>query len=436
MEVKVKGMDERVVIAGAGYAGLTAASVLDGKVDLTLIDRKVYHEMLTRAHLVAGGLEEVHEDIILLNEVLRGRKSRIVQASIRSINLNERKIVIENDGRVEDIHYDHLILALGSEVNYYGVDGAREYAIGFRSMKDALKIRRRLNSMGDGDSIVVVGGGATGISLAGALSEARMILGKRFRIKVIEALDRILYGWDEYIVDKAKEVLESRGVDILTNTKVVKVRDHSIVIDDGEEMRSDLTVWAAGVKGSSIDVMPEVSRVKGYRIEVDKFSRIRGYDDAYAVGDISALRLDDGSYAPQLAQLAVRQGYRVAMNILNSIDGKEIRPLLLKMQGAILSLGSECIGTIGGLRLEGELCRYVEEFITYNYKRMLHGDGLALLAYEDDPLANVVTFSRALSYLSVRYTLQLARLYATTLGLGCYIGAESAGVKRMNWLVR
>ncbi|MEM3106329.1 MAG: hypothetical protein QXY14_05490, partial [Candidatus Nitrosocaldus sp.] len=159
-------------------------------------------------------------------------------------------------------------------------------------------------------------------------------------------------------------------------------------------------------------------------------------DDAYAVGDISALRLDDGSYTPQLAQLAVRQGYRVAMNILNSIDGKEIRPLLLKMQGAILSLGSECIGTIGGLRLEGELCRYVEEFITYNYKRMLHGDGLALLAYEDDPLANVVTFSRALSYLSVRYTLQLARLYATTLGLGCYIGAESAGVKRMNWLVR
>lgn len=423
--IRIRGKDEKVVVAGAGYAGITASVILDGKVDLTVIDRKSYHEILTRAHLVAGGLEDVQENIIPLNEVLKGRYTRIVRSTIRSIDLNERRISIYADDGVEHIRYDHLILALGAEVNY-GVDGAREHAIGFRSMEDALNIRKRLRSVKDGGSLIIVGGGATGISLAGALSEAGRTLGKRFKIKIVEALDRILYGWDDYIVKSATDLLKDKGVEILTGKKVMKVDDRSLTMDDGEEIRSDLTIWTAGVKGSSIEITPDVSRVKGYRIEVDRFSRIKGYDDAYAVGDISAFRLDyDGGsgYAPQLAQTAVRQGYKVAMNILNMMEGKGVIPLSIKKQGSILSLGDECIGVIDGLRLEGELCRYVEEFITYNYKRMLYGDSSAKFAYEEDPIAGMITLGRALTYVSARYTLALLTRFYTILGMGYHRGS-------------
>lgn len=431
MSVKVEGTNTKVVVAGAGYAGLTASVVLDGKVDLTLIERKRYHEMLTRAHLVAGGMEEVQEDIIPLNEVLKGRGTRVIHSTIRSINLNERKVSVYANSGVYDVHYDHLILALGSEVNYYDVNGAKEHALGFRSMEDALNVCRRFKDIRDGGSMLIVGGGATGISLAGALAELRSMLGKRVRITVIEALDRILYGWDEYIVDKAEDILQGKNVDILTGRKVVEVRDGSILLDDGEEIASDLTVWTAGVKGSAVELVPEVRRVKGWRIAVDEFSRIEGYDDAYALGDIAAFRLDDaydgGGYAPQLAQFAVRQGYRVARNILSVIEGRAMKPISLKRQGAILSLGSECVGLVNGIRLEGELCRYVEEFITYNYRRMLHRDGSALLAYDDDPIASMITFSKALSYVSARYTLALLGRFYTVTAMNSQGGVERVG---------
>ncbi len=241
MDIRVKGMGERVVIAGAGYAGLTASVVLDDKADLTLIERKHYHEILTRAHMVAGGIEYVQEDVIPLGEVLKGRDTRIVHSTIRSINLNERKVSIYANDGTKDIYYDHFILALGAEVNY-NVKGAREHAVGFRSIEDALSIYRRFKGMKDGGSMVVVGGGATGISLAGAMAELRSRLRKRVRITVIEALDRILDGWDGYIVEKARDILEGKSVDILTRRKVVEVRNGSVLLDGGEEVASDLTV--------------------------------------------------------------------------------------------------------------------------------------------------------------------------------------------------
>lgn len=407
MKVEITGT-KKVIVAGAGYAGLTAAIALDGKVDLTLIDRKGYHEMLTRAHLVAGGMEEVQENVIPLNQVLKGRNTRVVRSTIRSIDLNERRVSIstDGDGGVEHLYYDHLILALGSEVNY-GVKGARENALGFRSMTDALKIQKRFKAIKDGGKVVIVGGGATGVSLAGALAEMGTSTGRRIRITVLEALDRILQGWDEYTVSGAERVLSIKGVDIVKRKRAVEVKQGSIILDDGTEMPSDLTIWTTGVKGSSVELNPEVGRVMG-RIPVDRFSRIEGYDDAYAIGDISAFRLDDGkSYAPQLAQIAIRQGYGVARNLLRIMDGYSIRPISLRVEGTLLSLGSECVGVVNGIRFDGEICRCLEEFIAYNYKRMIHGDHSAMLAYDDDPIARILTLSRAVSYVSVCYSLLL-----------------------------
>ncbi|MCS7141078.1 MAG: FAD-dependent oxidoreductase [Candidatus Nitrosocaldus sp.] len=405
--------DRRVVVAGAGYAGLTASILLDGRVGLTLIDRKGYHEMLTRAHLVAGGIEGVEEDVVPLNQIIKGRHSSVITANVKSINLNERRVSVSVAGRddeCEDVYYDYLILALGSEVNDHGVRGVREHAIPFRSMKDALNINQRLKRIGDGARVAIVGAGATGISLAGALAEG-FGRRRRIRITVIDALDDILHGWDGYIVSRVRELLEGDGVEILTGRKVVEVGDGYIVLEDGR-LSSDMVIWAAGVRGSSVELVPEVKRVNGGRIAVDAFARVEGYDDAFAVGDISALRVGDGGYAPQLAQSAVRQGYMVARNLLKSMDGMAMSPIAYRKQGEIISIGSRCVGSVYGMRMDGELCRYVEEFIAYNYRRMLQGDGSALLAYEDDPVSAALTFSRALSYVSARYMLSvLSRLY-------------------------
>ncbi len=386
----------KVVVIGLGMGGMIAASYLAERVELSAIEPNPYHQLLYKIHLVAAGLEDSSSVILPLNSILDDRV-RIINDLACRVDLSNR-LVYTSKGT---IGYDYLVIAAGSSVEYYGIENARRYAYRLNSVRDALTIHHKLKSLPRGSSITIVGGGATGISLAGAVAEA---YSNHYRIRVVEALDNILEGWDRYIVERAYTLLSDYGVEILNSRRVTDVYSDSISLNDGTMLNSDLTVWTAGIRAVDINIMQDVKRSKQGRLVVDRYSRLDSYDDAFAIGDICAYTID-GRIVQQSAQFAVRQGYQVAKNIVSMIDGYRMRPIVYREGGRILSLGRRCIGVINGIPIDGVLCNYIEEFITYNYIDAIKGNSIALLVYEEDLFSNAITFMRFLAYIGGRVLL-------------------------------
>jgi NADH dehydrogenase len=386
----------RVVVVGLGHAGMMASSMLTGRVDLYAIEPNPYHQIIYRIHLVAAGIEDSSSVIIPIKEVLNDAK--VINDYAYSINLNERAIYTR-DRRID---YDYLIVSAGSETNYYDVDGARDNSYTLASVRDAVAINNAIKGIQKG-SINIVGGGATGISLAGALGE---VYGSRLRIRVIEALDNILSGWDNYIVEYAEDTLNGYGVELLKGKKVTAVKSNSITMEDGRVLDSSMTVWTAGIKARRIDFKEDVERDNAGRIVVDGYCRIKGYDDAFAIGDVSSFTIK-GRKVQQSAQVAVRQGYQVAKNIINDMAGHGMKPIEYRESGRILSLGSTAVGVVNGIPLSGILCKYLDDFITYNYINAIksHGNSTAVLAYEYDMLSSIMTTSNFMTYTLIKLLL-------------------------------
>ncbi len=386
----------RVVVIGLGHGGMMVAANLAGRVkELYLIEPNPYHQLLYRIHLIAAGLEDSSSVILPLNSIFNDYGVKVINDTAYKIDLNNRLVYTGKDA----IKYDYLVIAAGSSVEDYGIEGVRRYAYRLNSVRDAVAINRALKRLPKGSSITVVGGGATGISLAGALAESYK---GYYKVRVVEALKSILEGWDRYIVESAYNMLTDDGVEIITGRKVIDVRSNGITLNDGTSINSDLIVWTAGIRAVHIDIVHDVKRGKQGRLVVDRYSRLEGYDDAFAVGDISAYTMN--GIVQQSAQFAIRQGYQVAKNILRLIDGYSIKPIVYRQSGRILSLGNRCVGVINGIPVDGLICNYIEEFITYNYIEAIKGKGnnTAILAYEDDPISNTITLMRFIAYLSSR----------------------------------
>ncbi len=387
----------RVVVIGLGHGGMMASSILADKVsELIAIERNPYHQLLYKTHLVASGLEESSNIIIPIRDILYGESIKVINGLAYKIDLNNRHVYVNND---KIVGYDYLIIAIGSSVDYYNINGADKYTLKLGSVKDALEINHALSKLKKGSTITIVGGGSTGISLAGALMDA---YGKYYNLRIVEALDSILPGWNKYIVNTAEKILNDNNVEIIKSKKVIDVSKNALMLEDGKLLESNLTIWTAGIKAGVIDIMQDVKRGKQGRIIVDKYSRVIGYDDVFAIGDISLFNLNDGSISQQSAQFAIRQAYQVAKNIINHINYGYMNPIVYNPMGNILSLGRQCIGIINNLPINGILCNYIEDFITHNYINAIksRGNSIAILAYENDPLSITTTFMNFITYMS------------------------------------
>ena len=387
----------RVVVIGLGHGGIMASSILAGKVhELIAIERNPYHQLLYKTHLVASGLEESSNIIIPISDILYGESIKVINGIAYKIDLNNRHVYVNND---KIVGYDYLIIAIGSSVDYYNINGADKYTLKLDSVKDALEINHALSKLKKGSTITIVGGGSTGISLVGALIDA---YGKYYNLRIVEALDSILPGWNKYIVNTAEKILNDNNVEIIKNKKVIDVNKNVLMLDDGKLLESNLTIWTAGIKAGVIDIVQDIKKGKQGRIIVDKYSRVIGYDDVFAIGDISLFNLNDGSISQQSAQFAIRQAYQVAKNIINHINYGYMNPIVYNPIGNILSLGRQCIGIINNLPINGILCNYIEDFITHNYINAIksRGNSIATLAYENDPLSITTTFMNFITYMS------------------------------------
>jgi NADH dehydrogenase len=402
----------RVLILGGGYAGIFAASNLckNKNVQVTLVSDGPQLQLLQNIHRVASG-ELQPRDITLDIQSILGKDVIFVKGKSEKVDLvaKQAEIVLTECGMVQTIQFDYLIIAIGAKNEYFGIKGARENTLSLRSVDDSIKLHRIIKSLPQGSILTIAGGGATGLSLAGALSEK---YGKKIRIRVIEAQKEVLPGWDPIIIEMVKGKLEkNKNLEILRGKPITEIGPHSIVLSSGETLQTNMTVWTAGIGGQNITIIPEAKRIGSGRIIVNKYSQVLRsdggiFDNVFAIGDISAFQLDnDGKLSPQLAQFAVRQARNVAKNILRKESGEEMIELEYLQKGQIISLGTHCMGTLNGFPISGWLCENTEDFVIDNYIKALlnRGEGLEGMVYDGNSIGTeIVTSINFISYLCRR----------------------------------
>lgn len=362
------GDGPHVVIVGGGFAGLTAMHALDRSgAAVTLVDRNVYSTFQPLLYEVAtAGLTAADVAYPLWSATFR-RGAHYRKGELAGLDLDRRVAMLAAG---EELSFDYLIIATGVSAAFFGVPGAAEYALSLYTRRDAVTLRntlmdaleRRNEGLTDpGIDITVVGGGATGVELAGTLAELRNfalravypnIDRSMFHVRLIEMGPALLAPYHRTLRDYSRQQLVKRGVEVMLDTAIKEVRDGSVLLSDGSDHRSDITVWAAGVAGPKaawIDVLP---RGKGGRIEVGADLRVAGQDRVFAAGDIA---INPADPIPQLAQPALQEGRHAGEQVARLINGQPTQPFRYHDKGVMATIGrqSAVVQLHSGLRLRG-----------------------------------------------------------------------------------
>lgn len=365
----------RVVVIGAGFAGLAVARSLRGvPVDVTIVDANNFHTFQPLLYQVAtAGLGADDIGYPVRGIFRRQRNVGVRMAQVVGIDTAAR-LVHTDPG--EPLPYDSLVVAAGAVSTSFGVPGVDEHAFTMKSIDDALRIRRhvlaRFEEAADGSvdldggalSVVVCGGGPTGVELSGGMIELfDHVLAKDFptldlrraRIVLVEAAGRLLGMLSEASSANAAQVLQRRGVEVLTGVGVASVDPSGVTLTDGRVIPARTVVWTAGVTASPVAAMLGVELGRGGRIVVDGRFGVPGHDDLYAVGDIAAIRDD---VLPQVAQPAIQGGRYVAERIARRVAGSDAdTPFAYKDKGSMATIGRHAaVAELpNGLRLHGPI---------------------------------------------------------------------------------
>ena len=348
----------RVVIAGAGFAGLWAARALaNEEVDVLVLDRNNYHTFFPLLYQVAAA-ELAPTDIAYpVRSILRRAPDvSFRMAEVRGVDLDARAVVTD----LERIPYDVLLLGLGSEPNFFGVEGAEEHAFPLRWMHDAVPLRYHILSRFESAvyardperrrrllTFTIVGGGPTGVEYAGALAELihgpllrdfPMVEPGEVRVVLLEAMDRILLGMPDRLAAYAAERLARRRVEVRTGAAVERISRTEVVLEDGERIPTETVVWTAGVKGDPAVARWGLPVARGGRVPVTPELHVPGRPEVYVAGDLAYLELD-GAPLPQVAQTALQQGKHVAENVLRSLRGEPLAPFRYRDYGMLAVIG-------------------------------------------------------------------------------------------------
>ncbi|MDA2993175.1 MAG: NAD(P)/FAD-dependent oxidoreductase [Actinomycetota bacterium] len=357
----------RVVILGAGFGGLTAAKALAKDADVTVVDRHNFQTFLPLLYQVAtAGLAADH-----VAHPVRGalRKSDVKFRMGSPIAIDHKNKSVKLDSS-ETLEFDHLVVALGSATADFGVKGVNEIALGMKSVHEAIGIRaevmRRFEDLCRFEdqtrlSISVVGGGPTGVEMAGALAELKngplkndeANAAKHIDIYLIEAGPRILPMFSEKLSARAKKDLEKLGVKVLLNTAVQEVKPRQILIKDGEAIPSEVTIWAAGVKGEPTGGLLNLP-LEGTRISVAQNLQVNHYPHIWAIGDISSAKGADGRFLPMVAPVAMQQGRWVAKQIVRASRGQALQDFKYLDKGSMATIGRhKAVVQFKGIQIAG-----------------------------------------------------------------------------------
>jgi NADH:ubiquinone reductase (H+-translocating) len=348
-----------VVIIGAGFGGLNAAKRLEkAAVDVTLLDRHNYHTFQPLLYQVAtAGLNSA--DVGYAVRGLFRRQGRVFfrKGNVTGVDWATQHVLLEHE---PPMAFDYLIVAAGSTTNYFGIEGADDFAFPLYTLEDAVRLRNHLLSLYEAaDAVpglvddgvlnfVVVGGGPTGVEVAGAMSE---LVGKvlsqdfhdldvsRTRVMLIEQAPVVLGAFSEHSQRYARRTLEARGVEVRTGLAVKRVAADEIELDTGEVIRTRCLVWAAGVRAQTVASALGVPQARGGRIAVRPDLSLADHPNAFVVGDVADIDDGHGGRLPQLAQVAIQSGRHAADQVLHTIEREPHTPFHYHDKGTMATIG-------------------------------------------------------------------------------------------------
>ncbi len=354
----------RVIIIGAGFGGLYAARELAGKpVDVLLIDRQNFHTFTPLLYQVAtAGLDP--SDIAYPVRGIFRREANIHfrLGTVTDIDEEARAVTVMYDSETFVEGYDYLIIAAGSVTNFYNNQSLERNAHGLKSVAEAITLRNHVLQLFERaaweedpeaqralTTMVVVGGGPTGLETAGAMYELyNFVLRNEYsglkhmnaRVILLEALDNLLLAYPQNLRDSAKRQLESLGVEVMLNAKVQDFDGRRVLLADGREIPAHTLVWSAGVKGSALANALGIPLEKGGRIPVTPALEVIDRPGIFAVGDIAHLvEPKSGQPYPQVIPVANQQGPLAAQNILRAINGDVLKPFIYNDRGIMATIG-------------------------------------------------------------------------------------------------
>ncbi len=371
----------RVVILGAGFGGLGAAKALAAKADVTVVDRHNFQTFLPLLYQVStAGLAADHV-VHPVRGALRDTGVKFRMGSPISVDHKNKSVKLDSS---ETLEFDHLIVALGSSTADFGVPGVSEHGLGMKSVHEALMIRaevmRRFEDLCRFEdntrlSIAVVGGGPTGVEMAGALAELKRgplkndmaHAAEHMDIYLIEAGPRILPMFSEKLSARAESDLHKLGVFVKTNTSVREIKSRQIIVKTGEPIPAEVTIWAAGVKGEPTAGLLNLP-IAGTRIDTDENLEVNHYPNIWAIGDINGSKGKDGRFYPMVAPVALQQGKWVAKQILRKHEGKALKPFKYRDKGSMATIGRhKAVVEVRNFRMTGPLAWFAWLFLHLFY---------------------------------------------------------------------
>jgi NADH:ubiquinone reductase (H+-translocating) len=360
-----------VVIVGAGFADLSAVARLrKAGLRVTVIDKNLYSTFQPLLYQVATGGLNPGDIAYPVGGFTAKRDARYIRGQIDGIDPAARTVRL-TDGR--EIGYDYLILATGVSANYFGIRGAQENTFGLYTRADAIVLRDHIMNgfewLSDSPdhrrefAITVVGGGATGVELAGTLCELRNDIMRatfpdvkpgRLHVRLVEMAPGLLMPFSPKLREYTRQELLKRGVDIRLNSTISEVTPDHVVLADGTMLPSDLTVWAAGVAAQPCVGTWGLPQGRGGRLLVSADLRVVGSDRIFAAGDLA---LNNEHPSPQLAQPAIQEGKHVAEQIVNLRSGEPTQPFHYHDRGTMATIGrqSAVVQLPGGMRFTGTI---------------------------------------------------------------------------------
>lgn len=374
-----RNQKKRVVIVGGGLGGLRLAEDLYGSgMQVVLIDKNNFHQFPPLIYQIASAGIDPSSISFPFRQIFRKRKDFYFRMAEARMVDTEKKILQTSTGKID---YDYLVLAAGATTNFFGNKNIEEWAIPMKTVPEAMGLRNALLSNFERAltcateeerqellNVVIVGGGATGVEIAGALAEMRRYVipydypdmdSSLMHIYLIEAGDRLLAGLSQESSQKAYEFLKSMGVDIQFGKMVTDYRDHKVVMKDGTEIPTRTFLWVSGIRANAMPGIDESHMGRGFRFKVDEYNRIPGVEDVFAIGD-QCLQTSDAAYPnghPQVAQVAIQQAKNLAKNlklINQGADSSEFTVFRYKNLGSMATIGrNKAVVEIGKFRSQG-----------------------------------------------------------------------------------
>lgn len=353
---------KRIVIIGAGFGGLKLAKKLVGSgYQIVLIDKNNYHQFQPLFYQVASSGIEPSSILFPLRKIFQKRKDVYIRvAEVYSIDPEKKELHTSLD----IVWYDYLVIATGVNSNFFGMKNMEEFAIPMKSISEAMSLRNRILSNLEKAvtlfdeyedekrsllNVVVVGGGPTGVEIAGAIAEMKnFVLPKDYpdlnldlmQVNLVEGSPLLLANMSRNASEKSLFYLDRLGIKVFLNTRVTDYDGRILRLGDGTQMDTQLVIWAAGISGVVPPGIPEEAVSRGRRVLVDEYSRVKGFEDIYAIGDAAVMITDNTPNGhPQVAQVAIQQGANLARNFNAMKKNAQLKSFNYIDKGSMATIG-------------------------------------------------------------------------------------------------